>query len=56
MDYNKNRDEILDNVSRIKSDAEFVNIDLPINYEIEFDGDEQPDNIEIASMICAEFN
>ena len=54
MDCNK-PSEIIDNPSRfIQGITEpIVNIDLPINYDTIIDGDEQPDDVEIATLIIS---
>lgn len=54
MGYN-NVKSIENYPSRLKSGITKLmnNIDLPINYDFELDGEEQPDNIEIATLVTA---
>lgn len=54
MVYN-NFSEIASNPSRLTPGISSLlnNIDLPINYDLFLDGEEQKDNLEISTMICA---
>lgn len=47
--------EIASSPSRLKPGLTKLlnNVDLPINYDLFLDGEEQEDDIEISSMICA---
>ena len=48
-------ESISDNPSRLKPGLTNLlnNIDLPINYDLFLDGDEQSDDVEIARLITA---
>lgn len=52
MDYN-NYNKIFGYPSRLKPGITKLanNIDLPINYNLKLDGEEQPDNVEIATLV-----